>query len=82
MKTSKPACRGLFYCAKNLKMSSTFHVTRSLVNSDVIGNEFNQQRSTYNLANTNPNALQYRKLSTTFLWANMSYKGNQMLEKA
>jgi hypothetical protein len=33
----------------------------ALINSDVVENEFNQQRSTYNGANTNPNALQYRR---------------------
>jgi hypothetical protein len=33
-------------------------LTPALINSDVVENEFNQQRSTYNGANTNPNALQ------------------------
>lgn len=36
-------------------------IVPALINSDVIENEFNQQRSTYNGANTNPNSVQYRK---------------------
>lgn len=35
-------------------------VTPALVNSDIIENIFCQQRATYNGANSNPNALQYR----------------------
>ncbi|WAR04776.1 hypothetical protein MAR_020145 [Mya arenaria] len=52
----------ILLCKFVLKMSSTIHVTLGLINSDVIENVFYQQRFTYNGANTNPNALQYRKL--------------------
>lgn len=37
------------------------YITPGLVNSDVIENIFNQQRSTYHGANSNPSALQYRR---------------------
>ena len=36
-------------------------MTPGLVNSDVVENIFNQQRSTYNGANSNPYALQYKR---------------------
>jgi len=53
-------------------------ITPALVNSDAIENEFNQQRSTYNGANTNPNALQYRRtLNSIILGQNIvSTKSN------
>ena len=37
------------------------YITPGLVNSGVVENTFNQQRSTYHGSNTNPNALQYRQ---------------------
>lgn len=36
-------------------------ITPALINSDIVENIFCQQRSTYNGANSNPNALQYQK---------------------
>jgi hypothetical protein len=51
----------LALCEHVLKLSHTVFVTPGLVNSDIIENIFNQQRSTYNGANTNPNAYQYKK---------------------
>lgn len=36
-------------------------ITPALINSDIAENIFCQQRSTYNGANSNPNALQYQK---------------------
>lgn len=43
------------------KKNCTIFITPALINSDVVENTFNQMRSTYNGANTNPNALQYRR---------------------
>ena len=50
----------ILLCKFVLERSNSIHITPGLVNSDVIENIFNQQRSTYNGSNTNPNALQYR----------------------
>lgn len=36
-------------------------ITPALINSDIVENIFCQQRSTYNGANSNPNALQYQQ---------------------
>ncbi|OWF44394.1 hypothetical protein KP79_PYT22813 [Mizuhopecten yessoensis] len=36
-------------------------ITPSIINTDAIENEFNQQRSTYNGANSNPKCLQYQQ---------------------
>ena len=47
-------------CEHFFKVSKSVYVTPALVNSDIIENTFNQQRSTYHGANANPNALQYR----------------------
>jgi hypothetical protein len=51
--------------------------------SDVVENEFNQQRSTYNGANTNPNALQYRRSLNSIIigQSDISKKGNASLNK-
>ena len=53
-------------------------ITPSLINSDVVENHFCQQRATYNGANTNPNALQYRRnLNSIILGQNIvSNKAN------
>lgn len=51
----------IMLCEKVLHISPGVYVTPGLINSDIIENIFNQQRSTYNGANTNPNVLQYRK---------------------
>ena len=51
----------LSLCEHVIKISKKVFVTPNLVNSDIIENIFNQQRSTYNGANTNPNAFQYKK---------------------
>lgn len=51
----------LSLCDLVFSMNSSTVVTPGLINSDVIENIFNQQRSTYNGANTNPNAAQYKK---------------------
>lgn len=48
-------------CGIILKKGTTVFITPALINSDVIENTFNQMRSTYNGANSNPNALQYRR---------------------
>ena len=48
-------------CAKLLRKSPALYITPGLVNSDVIENIFNQQRSTYHGANSNPSVLQYRR---------------------
>ena len=37
------------------------YITQSLINSDVVENQFCQQRAVYNGASTNPSALQYRR---------------------
>ena len=57
---------------------SNVYVTPGLVNSDVIENTFNQQRSTFHGANANPNALQYRRaLNSIILCQNIvSTKAN------
>ena len=47
-------------CKTVLTDYSNVYITPGLVNSDIIENNFNQQRSTYNGANTNPNAVQYQ----------------------
>lgn len=54
-------------CDYVLKITSTVYITPGLINSDVIENIFNQQRSTYHGANTNPNVLQYRKSINSIL---------------
>ncbi|XP_053381363.1 uncharacterized protein LOC128549115 [Mercenaria mercenaria] len=48
-------------CFKVLACNDSAYVTPSIINSDIVENHFCQQRSTYNGANTNPSALQYRK---------------------
>ncbi|XP_052258149.1 uncharacterized protein LOC127862916 [Dreissena polymorpha] len=54
-------------CKTVLTKSSVMYVTPGLVNSDVIENIFNQQRSTYHGANTNPSALQYQRAVNSIL---------------
>jgi len=65
-------------CQTLLTLSHKVHITPGLTNSDVVENTFNQQRSTYNGANTNPSALQYRRsLNSIMLGQNrVSQKGN------
>lgn len=65
-------------CGIVLKDNSTIFITPALVNSDVVENTFNQQRATYNGANSNPNALQYRRaLNSIILGQNIiSTKAN------
>ena len=48
-------------CSILLRKATSMYITPGLVNSDVIENIFNQQRSTYHGANSNPTALQYRR---------------------
>jgi len=48
-------------CKVYLGMKFLVYITPGLINSDVVENTFNQQRSTYHGANSNPNAMQYRK---------------------
>jgi hypothetical protein len=48
-------------CEMVINKSKHIFVTPALVNSDVVENFFNQQRSTYHGANSNPNALQYQQ---------------------
>ena len=57
----------ILLCHCILKRSKSVHVVPGLVNSDVIENIFNQQRATYNGANSNPNALQYRNSINSIL---------------
>ena len=60
------------------KQQSAIYITPGLVNSDIVENTFNQQRSTYHGANANPNALQYRRaLNSIILGQNtVSTKAN------
>jgi len=48
-------------CETVHSMDTPLSITPALVNSDCIENIFNQQRSTYNGANTNPTSYQYKK---------------------
>lgn len=48
-------------CEIVLHLNTNLYVTPGLINSDVIENIFNQQRSTYNGANSNPSIIQYKK---------------------
>ena len=48
-------------CSTLLRKTPSMYITPGLVNSDVIENIFNQQRSTYHGANSNPTALQYQR---------------------
>lgn len=57
----------LTLCSNLLRKSSTRYITPGLVNSDVIENIFNQQRSTYHGSNSNPSALQYRRAINSVL---------------
>ncbi|KAH3841500.1 hypothetical protein DPMN_114965 [Dreissena polymorpha] len=50
-----------------ISAESKVRITPGLVNSDAVENLFNQQRSTYNGANPNPNALQYRRSLNSIL---------------
>jgi hypothetical protein len=56
------SCTRGFYqlCSNFSKISKNVYITPALINSDIIENTFNQQRSTYHGANANPNAMQYR----------------------
>lgn len=65
-------------CYKVLEKKSVIHITPALINSDIVENTFNQMRSTYNGANSNPNALQYgRTLNSIILGQKtISQKGN------
>jgi len=45
-------------CELVLIINTNMYVTPGITNSDVIENSFNQQRSTYNCANTNLSVLQ------------------------
>lgn len=48
-------------CSTVVSGDRSAYITPSLINSDVVENHFCEQRATYNGANTNPNALQYRR---------------------
>lgn len=65
-------------CDRMLTRSPKADITPALINSDIVENTFNQQRSTFNGANSNPNALQYRKtLNSIILGQNIiSHKSN------
>ncbi|KAH3700287.1 hypothetical protein DPMN_075261 [Dreissena polymorpha] len=54
-------------CQMLISAESKVRITPGLVNSDAVENLFNQQRSTYNGANTNTNALQYRRSLNSIL---------------
>jgi hypothetical protein len=43
-----------------LLTKKSIHIIPSMINSDIVENHFCQQRSTFNGANSNPTALQYR----------------------
>ena len=66
------------FCSAVLSGWKDAYITPSLINSDVVENHFCQQRATYNGANTNPNALQYRRnLNSIILGQNIvSNKAN------
>ena len=65
-------------CHLLLSMSSKVYITPGLINSDVVENTFNQQRSTYSGANCNPSAPQYRRTLNSILLgqSSISQKGN------
>lgn len=65
------------------KFKSAVYICPALINSDVVENHFNQQRSTYNGANTNPNILQYSKTQNSIMLGqtNISRKGNAYKSK-
>lgn len=65
-------------CEQVFKMNTCLYVTPGIINSDVIENIFNQQRSTYNGANTNPTVLQYKKTINNILVGQgvISHKSN------
>ena len=61
-----------------LHKSNSVYVTPALINSDVVENTFNQMRSTYNGASSNPNALQYQRTMNSIILGQktISQKGN------
>lgn len=65
-------------CSMVIHQTRHVFVTPGLVNSQAVENIFNQQRSTYNGANSNPNALQYRRsLNSVIIGQNtVSIKAN------
>ncbi|KAL3854195.1 hypothetical protein ACJMK2_013473 [Sinanodonta woodiana] len=69
-------------CRKAISMS--WHITPAQINSDVVENEFCQQRATYNGPNSHPNALQYRRnLNNIILGqSSLSRKGNAATKRA
>lgn len=68
----------LHLCQTNLKSGKNIYTTPALINSDVVENTFNQVRSTYNGAMTNPNALQYSRTLNNIIIGQqtVSTKGN------
>ncbi|KAL3862251.1 hypothetical protein ACJMK2_008233 [Sinanodonta woodiana] len=69
-------------CRKAISMS--WHITPAQVNSDVVENEFCQQKATYNGPNSHPNALQYRRnLNNIILGqSSLSRNGNAVTKRA
>ncbi|WAR07370.1 hypothetical protein MAR_017328 [Mya arenaria] len=62
-----------------LKCREKHYITPGLIDPVVIENSFNQQRSTYNGANTNPNALQYRNtINSILMGKNFKVAENRM----
>lgn len=70
----------ILICQSVLKNQSNLNVIPGLVNSDIIENVFNQQRSSYNGPNTNPNALQYRNTINSIVIGQMLCRESPTLE--
>lgn len=51
---------GFYELCCMLLTKKSIHIIPSMINSDIVENHFCQQRSTFNGANSNPTALQYR----------------------
>lgn len=69
---------GFTELCKLLLVNRELEIIPAMINSDIIENMFCQQRSTYNGANSNPNALQYRNNINSIILGQklVSNKGN------
>ncbi|KAH3797501.1 hypothetical protein DPMN_151082 [Dreissena polymorpha] len=57
----KSCLLGFIELCQMLLIKKSIHITPVMINSDIVENHLCQQRSTFNGANTNPTALQYRR---------------------
>ena len=69
-------------CKMLLSGPCIIYVTPGLVNSNVIENTFNQQRSTYHGANSNPDAVQYRQALKNIILGQSSVVNSQCSKKS